>query len=172
MSDQLEEREKDEVISLLERQVEVERKLISLYSEAETSIKSMAVKRLLHMIQLDSTKHVDICQLIVEVLKGEDVLAEQKNEVLKGLQLHIDLEKDALDKARYIADSTWIRETKGLKELVRKWRDDEKEHNKWLKELMGRTFFRVSDQIVELLKTPEDLEDRYVKYERKKKSTE
>lgn len=163
-----EEKEREDVIDLLGKQVKVERKLVSLYEETEGDIKSSAVKHLLHMIQLDSKKHIDICQLVIKVLTGEDVLKEEKEELMKGLQKHIKLEKEALDRSKKILANVWIRQNKGLRELINTWRKDEREHHKVLKKLAGKTFFRISDfDFGAMLKLPEQLEERYVKYDKK-----
>ena len=155
-----EEKDKEEVIDLLSKQLEVERTLVRLYKETEKDIESSAVKHLLHMIQLDSRKHIDICQLVIEVLQDEDVLKEEKKEFLKGLQRHIELEKQAIDTANKILRNVWIRETKGLNELIKKWRNDEKEHHKTLKQLVSKTFFRTSPWDFQIMSS-EQLEERY-----------
>ena len=168
-----EEKEKGEVITLLRKQVEVERKLVQLYKESTKDIKSKAVKHLLHMISLDSRKHIDICQLVIDVLKGEDVLKEEKEELLPGLKRHIELEMDAIDKANKILRNVWIRETKGLSELIKKWRNEEKEHHTMLKKLAGKTFFRVGEyDLFAGLRSPEELEQRYIKLQRRQKLKE
>lgn len=59
---------------------------MTLYKETAKEINSSAVKHLLHMISLDSRKHIDICQLVIEVLKGEDVLKEEKGELMTRMQ--------------------------------------------------------------------------------------
>jgi rubrerythrin len=143
MHDQIkerEEKEKEEVIDLLSKQIDVERKLVNLYKETVKDIKSNVVKHLLHMISLDSSKHIDICQLVIEVLQEEDVLKKEKGELLTGLKQHIELEIDAIDKANKILRNVWIRETKGLSELIKKWRNEEKEHHTMLKKRFCSSF--------------------------------
>jgi Txe/YoeB family toxin of Txe-Axe toxin-antitoxin module len=120
------------------------------------------------MIQLDSLKHMDICQLVIDVLQGEDVLKKEKEEVIKGLQRHISLEKDSINTAKTVSDKDLIRKTDGLKELIKKWRKDEEEHHKSLRNLVGKAFFATGDDPFALFKTPEELEERYSKYERRR----
>ncbi len=157
-----EEREKEEAIDLLKKQMVVEGKLINLYEETVGSIQSRPVKHLLRMITLDSRKHVDICQVAIEVLQGEDVLSEEKDELIKGLQRHIELEKESVDRAKKILKNTWIRENKGLSELIKKLRDDEKKHHKALKKLTGKAFFRLDpNDFIAVLRDMEFLEERY-----------
>jgi rubrerythrin len=164
-----EEKEKEEVINLLSIQVELEQKLVNLYKETSKDIKSNAVKHLLHMISLDSRKHIDICQLVIEILQGEDVLKEEKEELMTGLKQHMDLEKEAIERGNKILRNVWIQETKGLNELIKKWRNDEKEHHTMLKKLVGKTFFRIGDfDFSAALKSTKELEERYRKLKRKR----
>lgn len=163
------EKERREALDLLRKQMAVEGQLIRLYEETEGQIESGAVRHVLHMVQLDSRKHIDILQLVIDVLQGEDVLKRERDEVINGLRRHVELEKEALDSANRLLDNIWIRETKGLEELVKKWRNDEKEHVRMLNEIMVRPFFRLgSHDLTTSLRTTEELEERYVKYERKK----
>jgi rubrerythrin len=171
MHDQIkerEEKEKEEVIELLRKQVDVERNLVTLYKETVKDIQSSAVKHLLHMISLDSRKHIDICQLVIEVLQGEDVLKEEKGELVTGLQRHLKLENDAIESANKILRNVWIRETKALNDLIKTWRNDEKEHIKTLKKLSGKTFFRIGGHDLAALRSTEELEERYRKQKRKR----
>lgn len=78
-------KEREEVIGLLHGQLKVEGELIRLYEETEAEIHSNAVKYMLHMIAMDSRKHIDICQTALEFLEGNDVLKSEKAEILKGL---------------------------------------------------------------------------------------
>lgn len=137
-----EEREKQEALDLLRTQMTVEGELVKLYERTEGEMKSSAVGHLLHMIQLDSRKHIDICQTVIEVLQGEEVLTQEKKELIEGLQRHVDLEKGSIERANKILKNVWIRETKGLEQLIKRLRDDEREHHKTLKKLTGRAFFR------------------------------
>ncbi|UCH02753.1 MAG: hypothetical protein JSV20_02915 [Candidatus Bathyarchaeota archaeon] len=166
------EKEKEEAIDILTKQLETEYKLVSLYEETEKAIKSSAVRHLLHMIQLDSKKHIDICQLVIDILQGEEVLKEEKEDLKKGLQRHIELENEALEKANKLLRNVWIREIEGLQELVKKWRSDEKEHHKALKKLAEKPFIRISERdFFSAFKTTEELEERYRKtYQHRKQS--
>jgi len=162
-----EKRELDEALDILKKQLLVEGQLIALYAEAEKEIQSKAVNYVLHMIHLESMKHIDILQLATNVLNGDNVLGDEKEEILRGLVQHIELEKEAFSSAKKLLDNTWIRENKGLKELVTKWRDDEKEHIEALKKLTEKTFFRISDfDQAAIFKSTDELDERYSKYEK------
>ncbi len=160
---------KKEVVELLNRQLEVERKLVAMYAETSGETQNSAVRHLLHMIQLDSAKHIDVCQLVIEVLQGEDVLREEKEETLRELQRHVEAEKESIENTKKILGNAWIHETEGLKTLVERWRKDEEEHHAALKKIMGNAFFKVSDSFMTAFRDPEELEERYRKYERGKR---
>jgi rubrerythrin len=53
---------------LLREQMEVEGKLIDLYDRTASNTQNKPVRHLLHTIRLDSLKHIDICQTVLEIL--------------------------------------------------------------------------------------------------------
>jgi len=161
-----EEREKADLMDLLSKQIQVEGELVGLYDKTVEEIKSPPVKHLLHMIRMDSMKHIDIFQVAMEVFQGDDILKPEKKELAERLKRHIELEKDSIERSKQILKNTWISEIKGLKELMERWRDDEKEHHRTLMKLTEKEFFRVSP--TEWVGIFQDLEERYAKYERKK----
>jgi len=99
-------------------------------------------------------------------LQGEEVLKPEREELIEGLQRHIDLEKDSIDRAKKILQNDWIRETKGLKDLLEKLKKDEENHHKMLKRLSGEHFFR--EDPYDFYAMFRDTEERYVKHERKR----
>lgn len=56
-------------------------------------------------------------------------MIKEREEIIKGLQRHIELEKESINMAKKMLDNVWIRETEGVKALVDKWRRDEEEHH-------------------------------------------
>jgi len=139
---EIDERAKDEVIGLIKRQMKVEGELVALYERTADYIISSPVKHLLHTIQLDSMKHIDICQTITEALQGDAMARDEKEELVIGLERHLRLEKESIDRLNRIAKNAWIRATPGLRELVKKFLNDEKEHHTTLKKLAGKRFYR------------------------------
>ena len=67
----------------------------------------------------------------------------------------------------------WIRETKGLKELITQWRDDEKRHHQALRNLTRVPFFRIdeigSDSFIALFQGWEKLEERYTRQKQRRR---
>ena len=59
VTDKWEEEERKEIIELLREQMKVEGRLVGLYENSAKELKSTPVRHLLHMINLDSWKHID-----------------------------------------------------------------------------------------------------------------
>lgn len=162
MLSEREQREKEEVIALLREQVKVEGKLVDLYEKTAQDIRNKPVRHLLHTIQLDSMKHIDICQTVLEILQGEDVLKEEKTELKEGLREHLELERGSIERANEILKNIWIRENKAVTELIKKLRDDERRHTEALRKLADKTFFRWDPNDMTLIfRDTEWVDERY-----------
>lgn len=136
------EREKDEAIALLISQIEVEEQLVELYDETADLIVSVQVRRLLHSIQLDSKKHIEICKTAIELLGGEDFGREDRTELSVGLERHMELERASLERASLLSRNPWIRDNEGLKRLIGRWMEEEGEHHRTLQRLSTERFRR------------------------------
>jgi len=133
--DERDEKERQEAIRLLREQMQIEGELVGLYERTAGEISSQPVRHLLHMINMDSRKHIDICQTAIEILEGGDVLREEKGALLAGMEEHLRLEEESIERDNKILRNIWIRENKALTELIRSMRDDEKRHHQALKRL-------------------------------------
>ncbi len=143
VTDKWEEEERKEIIELLREQMKVEGRLVGLYENSAKELKSTPVRHLLHMINLDSRKHIDICHTAIEILQGRDVFKEHKEDLLKGLKEHMELEEDSVKRANKLLKSNLISMNKALKALIEKLRDDEKRHHNALKKLSEKPFFQI-----------------------------
>jgi rubrerythrin len=132
----------DEVITLLKKQLTTEEALIRLYEKTKGSTESVGVSHLLHMMALDSMRHKDICQTAIGVLQGDSILTPEKQEIKEGLNRHIELEAGSVDRINKILKNQWIKETEGVRELVKELRDGKKNHHKILQKLLKKAFFR------------------------------
>ena len=160
--DEFEEEERREAIRLLREQMQVEGRLMGLYEKSHREIGNRPVRHLLHMIQLDSMKHIDICQTAIEILEGEDVLGDERKELLTGVREHVELEEGSIERANKMLQNVWIRENKAVGELIKKLRDDERRHHEALKKLSEKTFFRLDPQdFTVIMRGIEFAEERY-----------
>lgn len=157
-----EEKAKGEVIELLREQIKTEGRLVGLYEKTAPELENKPVRHLLHTIQLDSMKHIDICQTVLELLQGEDVLKEEKIELKERLREHVELEQGSITRANDILKNVWIRENKAAEELIKKLRDDEKRHTAALRKLADKTFFRLAPNDLTLVfRDSEWVDERY-----------
>jgi rubrerythrin len=164
VTDKWEEKEKAEVIELLREQMKIEGRLVGLYEQSAGDIESPPVRHILHMINMDSRKHIDICQTAIEILEGTDVFKEHKQDLIKGLKEHMELEEDSIKRANRILRSNLISENKALKALLEKLRDDEKHHHTALKKLSEKPFFQIDpNDFTVIFQGEQFAEDRYRK---------
>ena len=164
ITDKWEEEERLEVIGLLREQMKVEGRLVGLYENSAKELTSTPVRHLLHMINLDSRKHIDICQTAIEILQGRDVFKEHKVDLLKGLKEHMELEEDSVKRANKMLSSNLISMNKALKALIEKLRDDEKRHHNALKKLSEKPFFQIDpNDFTVIFQGEEFAEERYRK---------
>jgi hypothetical protein len=161
------EEERREIVESLGEQLEIEAQLVGLYEEYERGTENKALRRVMQMFKLDSQRHINILQAVIEVIEGEDMLIEDKKELHESLKKHLELEAEALKKANYVLGKRMINENQGLKMLLEIWRDDEKRHHKALQELTKKTYFQISaTDMVTIFKGEEFLEDRYLRSKR------
>ena len=96
------ETQRTEAVNILRRQIETERQLIKLYSDTRELVIDEQVRRLLHSLQLDSIKHVEMCVTAIEVLEGDVLYGEDRVELEVGLGRHMELEEEAVKRAELL----------------------------------------------------------------------
>lgn len=127
---------RERLIELIKKQIEIEENNVRQVSETEKKIDNAAAKMSLLEIRLDSQKHADILNGILEVLRGvppSKTLWEYRIEsyidpfvVKRELESHIKREDEMLDHVE-----KEIKQTKdeGLKLLLQHIADDERKHH-------------------------------------------
>jgi hypothetical protein len=153
-----------EIVESLSEQLEIEGKLVGLYEEYEHGTENKALRRVMQMFRLDSQRHINILQAVIDVVEGEDMLIEDKKELHESLKKHLELEAEAVKRANKVLSKQIINENQGLKMLLEIWRDDEKRHHKALQELTKKTFYHISaTDMVAIFKGEEFLEERHLR---------
>ncbi len=127
---------RERLIELIRKQIEIERENVRQVNETEKKVDNAAAKLSLLEIRLDSQKHADISNGILEVLRGvppSKTLWEYRIEsyidpfvVKRELESHIKREDEMLDNVE-----KEIKQTKdeGLKLLLQHIADDERKHH-------------------------------------------
>jgi len=159
-----EEEDRKEIVETLNEQLVIEGRLVGLYEGYEHGTENKAMKRVMQMFRLDSQRHINILQTVIEVIEGEDVLIEDKEDLKESLVKHLELEAEAIKRANKVLGKQFINETQGLKMLLEIWRDDEKRHHKALQELTAKTFYQLgANDMVALFRGEEFIEERYLR---------
>jgi hypothetical protein len=157
-------KQKAEALDIIREQLGIEGQLVGLYEESERETENKALKRIMQMFRLDSQRHINILQAAIEIIEGEDVYIEDRVPLRETLKKHLELETDALKKANRLLKKQWIDETKGLKNLIEMWRDDEKRHHNALKQMINKPYFRLAaNDMIGIFRDEEFLENRYRK---------
>ena len=134
----------DELVSIIEKGLEVELLNIKMIQETEKELKSAPIKLMLYQIRMDSTKHAEILKNLLELVKGKShqELYEFRLERYVGqtlskreLQAHCDREKEMIERYEKAVSMT---DNPGLKMILEYLVDDEKRHHKMLMDLINR----------------------------------
>jgi hypothetical protein len=162
-----EKKERKQAVKLLKKQIETEGQLIAQYQEYGIKVANIGVRRMLHMIMFDSQKHIEILQAAIDNIEGHDILKEDRKELREGLKKHIELEMESIKSAEKVLNFTWLRNTKGLRELIEGWRDEEKRHHQSLKKLSMKPFIMADpNDLTTLFQNDEWIEERYLRSKR------
>jgi rubrerythrin len=89
---------------------------------------------MLHGLILDSIKHADILQAVVDVLKGKVFSEVEKFELNRGLETHIKNEEEMMNRFRDIVNRVEDERVKGIISQIIK---EEERHHQELRELFN-----------------------------------
>jgi hypothetical protein len=132
--------EKKDTVTLLEEQRDLEARLISLYNDSVGRVENPMGRTLLRMLELDSRKHLEICNAALKMIQGEEFTSSEKEPVFQQLEEHIRLEKEAYERANRIMQDPTIRRNPGLSSLIERLRYDERTHHNILMNITKRPF--------------------------------
>jgi hypothetical protein len=138
------EEDRAEALRLLDEQLQTEKRLVKMYEETSDLILSETARWLLHMFQMDSRKHIAIFNLAIEILEGQRIGEPDSREISVGLEKHLELEKESIERSKKILTNHFVRENSGLSRLLETWSDDEKLHHKTLQRLRDERFTRMN----------------------------
>lgn len=134
------------VAELIQKQKKAEKSMVKAVKALEEKIHNAAAKLLLAELRLDSTKHANICQEILNVTKGIkpaklwDARIESYVDMLvvkKELEKHIKLEEEMLKDVEKMIGET---EDEAIKLLLTHIVEDEKKHHKNIQLIIRRSY--------------------------------
>ena len=117
---------------------------MEMYEETSDLILSEPARWLLHMLQMDSRKHIAIFNVAIEILEGRRIEEPDRQEMSVGLEKHLELEKKSLERASEIRGNRFVKENSGLSRLMEIWSDDERHHHRTLQRLRDERYTRMN----------------------------
>jgi len=134
--------EYDELLTMLEKNRELELKNVQMSQEKEEQLKSAGAKLMLYQIRMDSTKHAKILQTLIDTIKEgtPEYLWDYRIDRYVGqvatervLQKHVEIEKEMIQRHEAIIKKT---DDRGIQMILQHIVDDEKRHHKMLMEVI------------------------------------
>ncbi len=134
--------EYDELLAMLEKNRELELKNVQMSQEKEEQLKSAGAKLILYQIRMDSTKHAQILQTLIDTIKEgtPEYLWDYRIDRYVGqvateraLQKHVEIEKEMIQHHEAIIKKT---DDRGIQMILQHIVDDEKRHHKMLMEVI------------------------------------
>ena len=123
----------EELMGMLKEQRAFEQNTAESLTASVNRTKNSIVRLFLNRLVLDSLKHADIIQALIDLNTGAIVSDIDKHRMKKELSNHVLNEKDMLNRAQTIAGKVEDERAKGL---LRQIIADEQRHHKILNELL------------------------------------
>ncbi|MCJ7507091.1 hypothetical protein MUP05_11610 [Candidatus Bathyarchaeota archaeon] len=121
-----------ELEKLLRDQMVLEKKTAEVLSSTVQKAKNSVVRLFLNRLVLDSLKHADMLQALIDLNAGTIVTMVDKEEMKDSLERHVVQEKEMLDRLERILEK--MEDPKG-KSLLKQIAEDEKRHHRILDEV-------------------------------------
>ena len=132
-----------ELVELFRAQMVFEREHAEAMNKTAGKTRNAVVKQLLHGIALDSSKHADIFNALLELLHVATAMSEDEREkVSADFDRHIQAEEFMIRRVEELIKKT---EHSGVKFLLQYILSDERRHHQMLKDILGQI---VSKEII------------------------
>jgi len=121
-----------ELEKLLREQMVLEKKTAEALGSTVQKTKNSIVKLFLDRLVLDSLKHADMLQALIDLNSGTLVTMVDKEEMKESLETHVLQEKEMLKRLEIILEKV---EDPKAKSLLKQIAEDEKRHHRILDEV-------------------------------------
>lgn len=121
-----------ELESLLRDQMELEKKTAEVLGLTAQKTKNSVVKLFINRLVLDSLKHADMLQALIDLNAGTLVTIVDKEDMKASLEEHVKQEKEMLNKLERILERV---EDPKAKSLLKQIAEDERKHHEILDEV-------------------------------------
>jgi rubrerythrin len=126
--------DKNETLAFIDRQINLEHKIIKIVEENVAKLGNAFVKDLLLGISTDSKKHAALLKSLRKAVEGPTpfISTEERDKIAKGIEAHIKMEEQAV---KTYADLASKSDNEQVKTIAMMIREDEVRHHALLKEL-------------------------------------
>jgi len=126
--------EENELKKFLNKQAELEQKIVNAVEENIKDIKNVLIKELLKGIAYDSLKHKNMLMSLIAVLESKTMLIDEStsSKLAEGIKNHIKMEEEAIKTYSELLEKT---DDENLKLVIGYILEDEKRHHDLLKKI-------------------------------------
>jgi len=121
-----------ELEKLLRDQMALEKKTAKVLNSTVQRTKNSVVRLFLDRLVLDSLKHADMLQVLIDLNAGALVTVVDKGDMKASLERHIEEEKEMLNRLEQIMERI---EDPKTKSLLKQIAEDERRHHRVLEEV-------------------------------------
>jgi len=125
---------KEETLAFIDRQIELELKIIEIVKENVDKLGNAFVKDLLLAVSTDSQKHAELLKSLRKSVEGPTpfISEKERDKIARGIEAHIKMEEQAVETYGKLAEKS---ENDQVKTIAMMIREDEIRHHALLKEL-------------------------------------
>jgi len=126
--------DKDETLAFIDKQIDMEQKIVEIVKENVSQLGNAFVKTLLLAISTDSKKHAELLKSLRKAVEGPTpfISEGERDKIARGIEAHIKMEEMAVKTYAELADKSSNEQVKTIAMMIR---EDELRHHALLKEL-------------------------------------
>ena len=132
----------EELVELLKEQVVIEREQSEALDKSIKESKNTVIKHLLNIIRLDTLRHMDLCEGIIDLLSGTAITEPEKEFVMNRMADHMKSEEEMLERIKKAIKKT---EEPVIRALLRQLASDEYRHHKLLEAITVKKTYTTLD---------------------------
>ena len=120
--------DKDETMAFIEKQIDLENRIIEIVKENVDKLGNAFIKELLLGISMDSKKHATLLKSLKKAVEGPTpfISTEERDKIAKGIEKHIQMEATAIVTYGELVERSDNEQVKTIAAMIR---EDEKRHH-------------------------------------------
>ncbi|MHA2163463.1 MAG: hypothetical protein ACXAEB_06460 [Candidatus Thorarchaeota archaeon] len=126
--------DKDETLEFIDKQIDLELKIVKIVEENVAKLGNAFIKDLLIAISTDSKKHAALLKSLRKAVEGPTpfISEAERDKIARGIEKHIQMEATAIETYGELVEKSDSEQVKTIASMIR---EDEVRHHQLLKEL-------------------------------------